>query len=149
MLGYDDQGRLTTLTHSNGRQLFLEYNSEGRLGRLIDPMGPGDSDDRTTVYEYDASGKYLTNVTAPDGSVTLYSYNGEIPVEFKPSGPRGGTIPGILVPDPRSHALRSIAFADGTHDFFAYDAARPPGRDEEGRRCRARHVRLSRHECGA
>jgi RHS repeat-associated protein len=116
-LGYTG-GNLTSLTHSSGRQLLLEYNAAGRLVRLTDPMGPGTADDRVTTYEYDPSGEHLLRVTAPGNQVTGYTYD------------TGTALP-------KEHALTSVAYADGTHSFFAYDdrgrLAETSADDETGR----------------
>src|SRR5262249_21842096 len=56
-----------------------------------------------TTYEYDASGEHLIRVTEPGNRVTTYSYD------------TGTNLP-------TEHALLSVAYPDGTHDFFAYDS---------------------------
>ena len=53
--GYDS-GQLTSLTHSNGEQLLLDYNANGRIWHVTDPRGAGSDDDRVTTFEYDTSG---------------------------------------------------------------------------------------------
>jgi YD repeat-containing protein len=98
MLGYSG-GKLTSLTHSSGQQLLLDYNAAGRLRHLTETAGPGPADDRVTTYEYDASGEHLMRVIAPGNYVTTYDYD--------TSG----------IPQ-RMHALTSVEYADGTHDFF-------------------------------
>jgi len=100
-LGYTN-GLLTSLTHSSGKQLLIEYNAGGRISRVIDPVGPGTDDDRITTYEYDASGEHLLRVIAPGNRITDYTYD------------TGNVLQ-------RKHALTSVAYADGTHSFFAYD----------------------------
>jgi len=96
---------LTSLTHSNGRRLLLEYYPNGRLWRLIDPLDPGNpGDDRITTYEYDVSGEYLLTVTAPGNRVTTYAYEtGRTPQQ--------------------RHALLSVEYPDGMHEYFSYDEA--------------------------
>ena len=108
-LGYTD-GQLISLTHTSGQQLLLEYTTlaganRRHISRLVETLGPGTDDDRETTFEYDttADGAHLTRVVAPDGRVTQYGY-----------AEQTGT-------DPLSHALRSVAYPDGTHDFFDYD----------------------------
>jgi len=126
-LGYSF-GRLASLTHSNGRQLLLEYNhadfGTAYLTRLTDTMGAGAVNDRIVQYEYDFSpdGPYLQRVVAPGNRITQYDYNPLNLVSFKPTGPRGDTNPANLVPDPRSHALVEVTYPDATHDLFAYDS---------------------------
>jgi RHS repeat-associated protein/uncharacterized repeat protein (TIGR01451 family) len=89
-------GQLTGLTHSAGPSFRLEYNAQGRLVRLTDHTG------QATSYEYDPSGEYLVRVVGPGGVATRYSYQ---PVT-------GG---------PADHALASVTFPDGTHQFFGWD----------------------------
>jgi len=48
-------GRLTSLIHSNGDQLLVDYTAGGQIAHVIDPMGPGTADDRVTTFTYDAS----------------------------------------------------------------------------------------------
>jgi RHS repeat-associated protein len=86
---------LTTLQHSNGSHIQLEYNNQGRIIRVIDSVG------RITDYGYDTAGEHLVSVTGPDG-ITTYIYNGET------SGPK-------------AHVLSSITYAGGTHEYFEYD----------------------------
>ena len=91
--GYEG-GRLTSLTHSNGESLTFAYNPQGRLEQLTDQAG------RVTTYTYDAAGELLLGVTGPDGA-TGYTYA---------SGPGAA-----------QHALLSVAYPGGTHDYFGYD----------------------------
>ena len=67
--GYTD-GNLTSLTHSSGRQLLIDYNRQGRIWHVTDPLGPGTGDDRVTTFEYDASGEYLLRVIDPGDRTT-------------------------------------------------------------------------------
>ena len=89
--------KLTTLLHSSGESLVISYNDLGRIIQVVDPAG------RTTQYEYDASGNQLTKVSGPEGSTT-YAYSGD-------------------ATGPKSHAIESITYPGGTHDYFEYDAA--------------------------
>ena len=52
-------GRLASLTHSNGKQLHLQYDGNGHISSLTDPVSPGPADDRVTTYAYDGSGVHL------------------------------------------------------------------------------------------
>ena len=94
---------MISLTHSSGQQLLIAYNAAGHVASVTNPFGPGTADDRTTTYQYDASGEHLIQVTAPGNRITSYAYNtnGESRV---------------------LHSLTSVAYADGSHDLFAYDA---------------------------
>ncbi|HUU84061.1 MAG TPA: CARDB domain-containing protein [Phycisphaerae bacterium] len=89
-------GRLTSLTHSSGDILSIQYNAQGRISRVTDPAG------RTTDYAYDASGEHLLSVTDVTGT-TAYTYSAE------PTGPK-------------AHTLTSIAYPGGTHAYYEYDA---------------------------
>ena len=93
-------GRLTSLTHSSGKQLLLQYNGSGHLSQVSDAIG------RATTYEYDGSGEHLIRVTAPGNRVTTYAYQ----------------TTGILQ---RLHALLGVTYPDLTQDSFVYD---PQGR---------------------
>ncbi|MHB8954814.1 MAG: RHS repeat-associated core domain-containing protein [Pirellulaceae bacterium] len=88
--------QLTSLTHSNGSVVTLEYNAQGRISQITDPVG------RVAAYVYDASGQHLQRVTTTEGT-TEYTYTSDT------SGPR-------------AHALTSIGFPAGTHFFFDYDS---------------------------
>jgi RHS repeat-associated protein len=94
---------LTSLTHTSGKQILLQYNGSGRLAQITDPLGPGASDDRITTYEYDGSGEHLIRVTAPGNRVTTYAYN------------LHGTAREM-------HALVRVVHPDLTEDGFAYDS---------------------------
>lgn len=93
---YNSGKNLIKIEHSNGSSIRLDYNGFNRISRLVDNAG------RETSYEYSADGIYLLKVTAPDGSVTSYTYNGQ----------------------QRSYSdnrLVSITYPDGTHQFYTYD----------------------------
>lgn len=94
---------LTTLTHSNGRQLLIGYSPDGRITQLTDPRGPDPEDDCIITYEYDAGGEYLERVILPGNRITCYSYHTE------------GDMPQQL------HALVSIEYPDASHHYFLYD----------------------------
>src|SRR5262249_20240728 len=89
--GYSN-GRLTTLTHSNGSALTIVYNGQGRVQQVTDLAG------RATNYTYDASGEHLLTVTTSAGTIS-YSYTSE-------------------TTGPRAFALASITTPAGTHRFF-------------------------------
>jgi len=95
-------GRLSSLTHSSGKQFLLDYNGNGRLWHLTDTLGPGPADDRVTTYEYDPSGQHLATVTKPGSRITRYTYE-------------------TTSASPRQHALRTVEFPDLTHNYFDYD----------------------------
>ena len=94
---YDGGGRLIEIGHSSSYSFTLEYNAHGRISRLTDHAG------RATEYGYDAAGEHLLTVTAPGDRVTDYTYN-------------------FPVGQPADHAPLSIAYPDGTHQYYAYEA---------------------------
>ena len=90
--------RLVEVSHSNGQQLVLDYNDDGRLIRLTDHVG------RQTEYLYDNdTGEHLVQVVAPGNRESLYDYN---------------AIAGASA----DHALNAITFPDGTHLYYGYDS---------------------------
>ncbi len=89
--------RLITLTHSAGQSLALGYNGVGRIVSITS------SDGHQATYSYDVSNQHLLSVQGADGLVTSYTYQ---------SGSGAAT----------EHALTSVGFPDGTHQFFNYDA---------------------------
>jgi len=93
-----DSDRLARLTHSAGGMLSIAYNQAGLIESIVDSMN------RTNTYTYDASLEYLIESWDYQGTSTRYTYitNG---------------LPGAL------HALESITYPDGTHDYYAYDEA--------------------------
>jgi YD repeat-containing protein len=115
--GYTDS-RLTSLTHSNGSAMTLQYNAQGRVSQVTDPAG------RIATYGYDGSGEHLLRVTTVAGT-TEYTYS---------SGATG----------PRAHAITSIGFPTGTHLFFDYDSQGRLARQE--RDGGAERLTLSYHD---
>jgi len=89
-------GRLTKLTHSAGQSLTIAYNAAGLVASVTDSLS------RQILYSYDGA-QHLTAVQDTGGLTTHYGYN-----------TTAGT--------PAEHALTSIEYPDGTHDFFDYDA---------------------------
>src|SRR5262249_11093050 len=89
-------GRLSSLVDSLNNKIQFDYNSQGRIRQITDAVG------RISSYLYDASGEHLKSVTDETGTTT-YDYV---------------TAQGAA----REHALQSIAFPDGTHVFFTYNA---------------------------
>jgi RHS repeat-associated protein len=88
---------LTSITHSDGQQMTLAYNSYGCISSLSDSAG------QTTRYYYDSTGEHLTSVVSPGNVTNTYDY---VPVSGTSS----------------DHALQTITFPDGTHQYFTYDA---------------------------
>ena len=89
-------GRLASLTATSGQSLTIAYGAAGLIATVTDSAG------RVTTYAYDGSNQHLMSVTAFDGRVTSYGYN---------------AIPGAAA----QNALTSIAFPDGTHQYFTHD----------------------------
>jgi RHS repeat-associated protein len=85
---------VTGLTYTNGDHFSFEYNSQGRISQITDPVG------RISTYSYDGSSEHLLSVTTPQGTTT-YTYI---------------TNPGVA-----QHAVSSITYADGTQQLFDYD----------------------------
>jgi RHS repeat-associated protein len=88
-------GRLQRLTHSSGGWLEFSWSAAGRINRVAASTG------EQVDYEYDSAGDHLVSVATNAGRVR-YTYDSS--------------------PNPaRTHALASIAYADGTHTFFEAD----------------------------
>ena len=69
---YDARGRLAKLTQGTGvdaRTANFNYNSQGYLDRVTDPLG------RSLSYVYDPAGRG-TRQALPDGREILYAYDG-------------------------------------------------------------------------
>jgi len=94
--GYSN-GLLTSLTASSGQSLTIAYNAAGLISSVTDSAG------RETTYQYDPTDTYLTSVTTFNGQTTSYTYNTSSNIETE-------------------NALLSIAYPDGTHSYFTYDA---------------------------
>jgi RHS repeat-associated protein len=94
-------GRLTSLTHSNGDQLLIDYNNNGRIWHATNLRGLGSEDDYVVTYEYDSSGEYLVRVIEPGNRVTNYTYEA------------AGTLQ-------QRHALLSIEYPNFIHRYFSY-----------------------------
>jgi len=88
--------QLTALTHSAGQYLQVAGDGAGRIQRVTDQLG------RETEFTYDGSGQ-LATVRAFDNRTTTYAY-----------GPAGSPS--------TAHALTNVAFPDGSHRTFSYDA---------------------------
>ena len=115
-------GQLDYVADANGNKVAVSYDSAGRLASLTASSGASltlayngvgrinsvtDSAGRQAVYGYDTTGLYLTSVTTPAG-MTTYAY-----------GPTG--------------SLATVGFADGTHQYYTYDArGRLIGTSEDG-----------------
>ncbi|MEU1124865.1 polymorphic toxin-type HINT domain-containing protein [Streptomyces sp. NPDC005899] len=78
--GYDKSGNTTT-RQVNGTTQSLEWDVEGQLRKVTEPIEGGGS--KSTGYLYDASGERLVR-TDSDGSKTLYL--GEVEVTLKTDG---------------------------------------------------------------
>jgi uncharacterized repeat protein (TIGR01451 family) len=95
-LSYSD-GQLTGLAHSAGPSFLLEHNGQGRIARLTDQAG------QVTDYEYDPAGEHLLRVVSPGAVTNRYTYQ-------------------AATGSASDHALTSVGFPDGTHQFFGWDA---------------------------
>jgi RHS repeat-associated protein len=94
---YNANKHLIKISHSNGLSLILEYNTYGRISKLIDHAN------RETTYEYSQDGKYLLKVTVPGNSITQYTYS-------------------IGQGESSDHHLTSIIYPDKTHVYYTYDS---------------------------
>ena len=65
--GYDESGRIITITESVGLVTTLSYTN-GKLEKITDPAG------RETHFQHDSAGN-LTRITNPDGTFVKYSYD--------------------------------------------------------------------------
>ena len=93
--GYNAAGQLVTLTQSDGAVLTITYNAQRLVSTVTDPAG------RTATYTYDA-GEHLLSVTTPQGTTSYTYVTGQGAAE--------------------ENALASIAYPDGTHQYYTYDA---------------------------
>ena len=66
-VGYDAQGRVTSMVDLNNITSTFAYNAAGDLITVANPAG-------STTYGYDALGR-VTSVTDPLGKVTTYAYD--------------------------------------------------------------------------
>ena len=89
-------GLLTSLAHSAGQSLTLDYNAAGRLASVLG------SDGKEVRYLYDPGHEHLVAVQAHDGLFTRYEY-------ASGAGPA------------KSHALVSVQSPGGIRQFFSYD----------------------------
>ena len=92
-LGYDRLGRLTSREQNppNGRTIQYQYDSRGRLTKVIDedPDGGGQQTSPETTYTYNIAGQ-ISTVTDPLGRLTSYDYTEE------------GWLNSVTLPDPDS-----------------------------------------------
>ncbi len=78
-----DQWRLATVTDSAGREIQYEYDPDGRVASVIEPVsGLG------VTYQYDALGN-LISATQPSGRTETYEYAGGWPVDEEDYFPEG------------------------------------------------------------
>lgn len=66
-IGYDNMGRLSTVTDSFGRSISVTRDGQGRIASVIDPA------QHAVNYGYDASGQ-LSTVTQADGTTRTHLY---------------------------------------------------------------------------
>jgi RHS repeat-associated protein len=97
--GYS-RGLLTSLTHSSGQSLQIAYSLQtGLITSVTDSAG------RVTTYNYDRDSKHLIAVTGFDGRTVNYTYEDNNNSNLF-----------------TQNALLAVEHADGTHDYFSYDA---------------------------
>ncbi len=90
-------GLLTSLTHSDGQSITIQYNAQGLITTVTDPAG------RVSSYTYDSTGQFLTTYTDKYGTTTYTYLTGQADLAL-------------------NNALTQIAYSDNTHIFYAYDA---------------------------
>ena len=94
-IGYAYQaGKLTTATDTVGRQVVLGYDPQGRLSSLSFPPS------RIVTYQYDANGR-LWKVTDPENAVTTYTYDGQGRLATITDGNNHQVVENIYGPDGR------------------------------------------------
>lgn len=113
-MGFDSNGRLTTLADSNGNTQTIAYTSQGRPATVADAIGSfftfsydsnnhvtgvQDSAGRKLTYQYDSSGNLISS-TDPAAAQTKYAYY---------AASSGGY-------------LQTITFADGGTISYQYGA---------------------------
>ena len=68
-VSYNTYGRVSTITHSNGRSLILTYDSSYRLAAMQDTAGG------IYTYNFNSTTGNLDSVTYPDKTTRTYKYN--------------------------------------------------------------------------
>ena len=87
VMTYNAVNQLTNILDSYGRQIQLDYDTDGYLLRVTDPnLTPA----RTVSYGYDGAGN-LTAVTDPLGHTTTYTYDDDHRL-MKITDPQGNTL---------------------------------------------------------
>ena len=76
---------LTTITRPDGQTVSLGYDAGGKLNAMTLPRG-------TVGYGYNSSTGQLNRITAPDGGILNYSYDGFLPVTETWSGQISGSV---------------------------------------------------------
>ena len=94
---YDASNRMVHLEHSSGQALDITYNAAGLITQVADSLG------LTSVFTYDAANQHLLSATDYRGLITRYTYD---------------TTDGSA----SEHALISVEYPDGSHQFYEYDA---------------------------
>jgi YD repeat-containing protein len=98
---YDTRGRLATVADHVGRQLVLSYDGQNRISALTDPAG------QKITYAYDSANN-LGKVTYPDLKFKTYHYN-------EPANTGGSNLP---------HALTGITDENGIRYMsYGYDSS--------------------------
>lgn len=118
----DAVGRIVEkrLSNAGGSQVFTtryEYDSAGRLGRIIDPnLGE-------TLFAYDIAGR-LTSRTLPNGVTTTYTYGGrDLLQEVVHSNSAGTVISSVSYLRNAGGEPSRITWQDGSYVALAYDSA--------------------------
>ncbi len=89
-------GQLTSITDTKGDVTTVQWSPAGRVTNITDAVG------REVSFAYDASGEHLESVSSAQGT-TRFTYTGGASAASR-------------------HAVASIAFPDGTHQYYEYDS---------------------------
>jgi len=87
---------LVSISTTSGQSITLQYSASGRIRRVTGYGG------QIVDYNYDLSGEHLEEVVSPGNVANQYEY--------------------VYAPgQPSNHALRTIIYPDGKHQFYGYD----------------------------
>jgi len=89
-------GQLTYITDTKGDVTTIQWSPGGRVTSITDAVG------REVSFSYDASGEHLESVASAQGT-TRFTYTDGASAASR-------------------HAVTSIAFPDGTHQYYEYDS---------------------------
>ncbi len=88
--------RLISITDTKGDVTTIQWNPGGCVANIVDPVG------RSVSFGYDASGELLITISSAQGTTRFTYTDGGSPAS--------------------RHAVASVIFADGTHQYYEYDS---------------------------